>query len=719
AEPGTSAIDRFLLAELRSRGLKFNPPASARLWLRRVTLDLIGLPPSAEEVAEFEADSSEFARARVVDRLLAHPGYGMRWGRRWLDVARFAETNGYERDGLKPHAWRYRDWVIDSLNSDLAYDRFVTEQLAGDELPDRTASTLVATTFLRLGTWDDEPADPLVDRYEQLDDIVGTVSNAFLGLTLRCARCHNHKFEPLSQIDYARFLAIFDPLKRPQDGRTDLDVAVGSDAELAAHAAATARQQAASQAVRSQAEELNQALRSRLFAHPSEKLSAAAWEAHRTEAPKRTPEQRKLVEQTAGEWESLLASVATEDERRERSRYASALQALAEAAPRPLPRAYIWQESVSPPEPTRVFRRGNPMTPAGVVSPGFPEVLLRSAPGEVTEASGERRAEDRTTQRRLTLARWLIDHRNPLTPRVAVNRIWQGHFGEGLVNTENDFGVMGSPPSHPGLLDYLASRLIAQQQRLKPLHREIVLSAAYAQSSDWSQAAGMVDGDNRLLWRYPYRRLDAEVIRDSVLWASGRLNWQMGGPGTHPRIHPEVLQGQSRPGSGWGPLVDEQASRRSVYIHIKRSLLVPELELLDLADTTSACEQRGVSTIPTQALTLLNGEFWNSQAAEMAHRIERSLESARQKPGPSAIDSAAPFAPPDSEDEQRVIAGYLAVLARQPTGEELKAGRAFLAAQRQLARGEFPDRSPTEIDRGALSDLCLVLLNLNEFVYLD
>ncbi|MFM8222047.1 MAG: DUF1549 domain-containing protein, partial [Planctomycetaceae bacterium] len=180
AEPGTSAIDRFLLAELRSRGLKFNPPASARLWLRRVTLDLIGLPPSAEEVAEFEADSSEFARARVVDRLLAHPGYGMRWGRRWLDVARFAETNGYERDGLKPHAWRYRDWVIDSLNSDLAYDRFVTEQLAGDELSDRTASTLVATTFLRLGTWDDEPADPLVDRYEQLDDIVGTVSTAFL-----------------------------------------------------------------------------------------------------------------------------------------------------------------------------------------------------------------------------------------------------------------------------------------------------------------------------------------------------------------------------------------------------------------------------------------------------------------------------------------------------------------------------------------------------------
>ena len=718
-EPGTSAIDRFLLTELQSRGLGFNPPASARHWLRRVTLDLVGLPPTADEIAEFEADSSEFARARVVDRLLAHPGYGMRWGRRWLDVARFAETNGYERDGAKPHAWRYRDWVINALNSDLPYDRFVTEQLAGDEVPDRTAGTLVATTFLRLGTWDDEPADPLVDRYEQLDDIVGTVSTAFLGLTLRCARCHNHKFEPLSQIDYARFLAIFDPLKRPQDGRTDLDVEVGSEAEFAAHAAAITRQQAALLAVRTQAEGLNETLRSRLLARPPEKLSAAAWEAHRTAASQRTPEQKKLVDQTAGEWEALLNAVATEDERRERTRYASALQVLAEAAPRPLPRAYIWQEGTNPPEATRVFRRGNPTTPAGVVPPGFPEVLLRAAPGQVHEPDAERQAGSRTTRRRLALANWLMDSRNPLTARVAVNRIWQGHFGEGLVNTENDFGVMGSPPSHPGLLDYLARQLISGQQRLKALHREIVLSAAYAQASDWHQAGATVDGDNKLLWRYPYRRLDAEVIRDSVLWASGRLNWQMGGPSTHPRIHPDVLQGQSRPGSGWGPYVAEQASRRSIYIHIKRSLLVPELELLDLADTNSACEQRGISTIPTQALTLLNGEFWNSHAAELAQRIERGPLPVGPRAEASPSVAATNTAPLNAADDQRVTAGYRAVLSRSPTSAELQAGLAFLAAQRRQTREEFPDRPLAEVDQEALSALCLVLLNLNEFVYLD
>lgn len=366
-----------------------------------------------------------------------------------------------------------------------------------------------------------------------------------------------------------------------------------------------------------------------------------------------------------------------------------------------------------------MFRRGNPTTPAGVVPPGFPEVLLRAAPGQVHEPDAERQAGSRTTRRRLALANWLMDARNPLAARVAVNRIWQGHFGEGLVNTENDFGVMGSPPSHPGLLDYLARQLNAGQQRLKALHREIVLSAAYAQASDWHQAGAKVDGDNRLLWRYPYRRLDAEVIRDSVLWASGRLNWQMGGPSTHPRIHPDVLQGQSRPGSGWGPYVAEQASRRSIYIHIKRSLLVPELELLDLADTTSACEQRGISTIPTQALTLLNGEFWNSQAAELAQRIERELVPVGPRAEASPSVAATNTAPPNAADDQRVTAGYRAVLSRLPTIEELRVGLAFLAGQRRQAREEFPDRPLAEVDREALSALCLVLLNLNEFVYLD
>jgi len=713
---GTPAIDRFLRGPLRERGLAHSPPASPRQWLRRVFLDLIGLPPSAEELAEFAADPSDFQRVRVVDRLLSHPGYGIRWGRRWLDVARFAETNGYERDGPKPHAWRYRDWVIDALNADLPLDRFIAEQVAGDQLPDRSAATMIATTFLRLGTWDDEPADPQVDRYDQLDDLVGTVSTAFLGLTLRCARCHNHKFEPLSQIDYARMLAVFEPLRRPQQGREDLDLPVGSEAEFQAHAAATARQTAALEAVRRESAVLTDELRSRLLSGAVVGLSPEAWEAHRTPAANRTAAQTKLVEQTTRDLDSHLDRVATPDERRERNRFAAALAALQEAGPGPLPRAYVWHEPPDQRTTTQVFRRGNPATPAGLVEPGFPQVLLRVAPA-VTPQPRPADAGAPSVSPRLALATWLTDPRNPLVPRVAVNRLWQGHFREGLVATENDFGVMGSPPSHPGLLDYLALRLVESGQRFKPLHREIVLSDAYAQASDWNPAAAAIDGENRLLWRFPYHRLDAEALRDSVLAASGQLTWEMGGPGTHPRIHPDVLQGQSRPGSGWGAFRPDQAARRSVYVHVKRSLIIPELELLDFADTTSACEQRPVSTIPTQALTLLNGQFWNSQAALLADDIERQLVSRPVRLGEPAPTPPGPHGP--AADEQRVIVAYARVLGREATPAERRSGAEFLINQRRLLADEAPIKPPAEIQREAVSALCLVLLNLNEFAYVD
>ena len=701
-------IDGFVAAALESRGLLLAPPADDEVWLRRVSLDLVGLSPTASALEDFRNDHSGIRHERAVDRLLADPGYGLRWGRRWLDVARYAETNGYERDGAKPNAWRYRDWVIDSLNRDKPFDQFLTEQLAGDELPQVTAETLIATTFLRLGTWDDEPADPLVDRYDQLDDVVGTVSTAFLGMTLRCARCHNHKFEPLSQIDYGRMLAIFDPLERPRQDRTELDVEVGTPQELADHRATVARQQAALQVLQQQAEHLTAQVRNRYFAGTPRRLKAEAFAAHRLAPDQRSAEQKKLAETTAGDLAADLKELETTDERRQREGFERAREAVQHTAPDPLPRAYIFRETTAPWKPTQVFRRGNPQTPAGAVTPGFPEVLSQLAipvafsadsQPDMPRAAGTPSA---TSGRRLALAKWMTNPRNPLVARVLVNRIWQGHFGDGLVSTENDFGVMGTPPSHPELLDWLAQFLIDSGWSLKSLHRQIVLSRVYAQSSTAHAAGLAADPDNRLLWRYPYRRLEAEVLRDCVLQASGQLNTELGGPSVFPRIHRAVLEGQSRPGEGWGNSSPAQMSRRSAFVYVKRSLLVPELELLDLPDTTTSCEQRVVSTIPTQALTLINGEFFNSQAGFLAERLARTV------PSPTAGDPA---------DARRLREAHTLVLGRLPEPEEWDAGRRFLIRQRELLRTEgVPDDL---VDQRAWSAWCLVLLNLNEFTYLD
>jgi hypothetical protein len=571
-------IDAFVLARLEKAGLQPAPPADKRTLLRRAYLDLIGLPPTPEEQRAFLADDSPDAFAKVVDDLLARPQYGERWGRHWLDVARYAETNGYERDGPKPSAWRYRDYVIDSLNRDKPYDRFVTEQLAGDEIDGSDAEAQIATTFLRLGTWDDEPADPKVDRYDQLDDVLGTTATAFLGLTLRCARCHDHKFEPFTQVDYYRMLAVFETLKRPQDDRKDLDLPVGSVAELRAF----------------------------------------------------------------------------------------------RANPKEAPRAYIWKEEGPKAPVTHVLHRGDPKKPRQEVGPGLPAILVKREPEPPKPTAT-------STGRRLWLARWVASPDNPLTARVMVNRVWQGHFGRGLVPTANDFGTAGEPPTHPELLDWLAARFVADGWRLKPLHRMIVLSSAYQLSAAAPSEAVRADARNVLLGRWRLRRLEAEAVRDSMLAVSGRLNPQQRGPSMYPTLARAVLEGQSRPGEGWGRSDERQQARRSVYIYVKRVLAVPELELLDAPDTTSSCEARPVSTTAPQALTFLNGVFANEQARQLAARLRREAGS----------DPAA-----------QVRRAFVLVLCRPPRDEELAACVAFLGRQR-------------------LEAFCLVMLNLNEFVYLD
>ncbi len=678
-------IDAFVWQQLSVKKLTPSTPADPRVWLRRVYFDLIGLPPTPDEIDAFIADPSDDARRKVVDRLLGDPGYGVRWGRRWLDLVRYADTNGYERDGDKPSAWRYRDYVINSLNADKPFDQFLTEQIAGDEVADVTAESMTATTFLRLGTWDDEPADPLVDRYDQLDDVVRGVSTTFLGLTLNCARCHNHKFEPLSQMDYARMLAVFAPLERPQEGRTEFDLAVGTLAERELFNATQKRATEVMKQITAQMEDLERTVRQRYLKLGTSSLPADAWEAFRTPNEQRTDPQKALIRKHEKEFEKAVEAFYSPDERRQQDAFEAVAKTLKNSLPTALPKAYIFQEVKGAIPPVQVFRRGDPTTPAGVVEAGVP-VVLASNPILTVQAPPA----SATTGRRLTLARWMTDPANPLVARVIVNRIWQGHFGEGLVHTENDFGVMGYPPTHPELLDWLAESLVKSGWKLKDLHRQIVLSKTYGQASTWREEAGKIDQENKSLWRFPYRRLDAEPIRDAILASNGTLNPKLGGPGIYPKIAAEVLAGQSRPGNGWGKSPPEEAARRSAFIFVKRSLLVPFFELMDLPDTTTSCEQRNVSTIPTQALTLLNSEFMHEQAKLLARRLERECGSDQQK---------------------QITRAYRLTLGRDPAAEELEQSLKFVQ-QRQASENK-PE------SEGALAAFCLVLYNLNEFFYVD
>ncbi|HJT76301.1 MAG TPA: DUF1549 and DUF1553 domain-containing protein, partial [Gemmataceae bacterium] len=610
-------VDAFILARLEQKGLRPAPPADRRTLLRRVYLDLIGLPPTPAEQRAFLADPSPNAFARVVDDLLARPQYGERWGRHWLDVARYADTNGYERDGAKPSAWRYRDYVIDAFNRDKPYDRFITEQLAGDELPDASAETEIATTFLRLGTWDNEPAEPKMDRYDQLDDVLGTTAAAFLGITLRCARCHDHKFDPFKQTDYYRVLAVFEPLRRPQHGRADLDRPVGTAAQLAAYREGTARADAEVASLRRQLKSLQTAIRNHLAQGVRDQVAAlqkaaAPGGGKGTGKAAETPAAKKAREQL----EAALRSAATPTERQRWDRLEQQLAAADAARPPEPPHAYIWYEDGPKAPVTHVLHRGDPERPRKAVEPGVPAVLTREQPPPPRPLA-------HSTGRRLWLARWMTRTDNPLTARVMVNRVWQHHFGRGLVATPNDFGRMGDPPTHPELLDWLASEFMARGWSVKELHRLILLSSTYQMASAAPPGVAHSDPHDNLLERWPARRLEAEAVRDSVLAVSGGLDLQMGGPGVYPPLPRAVLEGQSRPGDGWGKSDEHQAARRSVYIFVKRSLAVPELEVLDGPDTTSSCEARPVSTIAPQALTFLNGAFINEQAHRFAGRLRR------------------------------------------------------------------------------------------------
>jgi hypothetical protein len=603
-------IDNFVLAELDRRKWKPAPAAEPRALLRRVYLDITGLPPSPAEQDRFLAAPTAGALDGVIDDLLSRPAYGERWTRHWLDVVRYADTNGYERDAEKPFVWRYRDYVIGALNADKPYDRLVLEQLAGDELPDASTETAIATTYLRLGHWDDEPADPPADRFDQLDDIVSTTAQAFLGLTLGCARCHDHKFEPLTARDYYGMVAVFNPLERPRNGRTELAVPAGSPGQLAALA-----------------------------------------------------ERDRAIEEAKGQAESLGAEAVEQR-----------IHSLREGTP-DLPQVYMLREPAAMPPDTHVLLRGSPARRGDLVLPSVPAVLAR--PQAAFPLPGER-----TSRRRLGLARWIASPDNPLTARVIVNRVWQQHFGQALVRTPNDFGLMGEPPTHPELLDWLAHWFTHDAGwSLKKLHRLILTSNTWRMGKQTNAEYAASDPENRLLWRMPLRRLEAEAIRDSMLAVSGRLNPRMFGPAMKPRIQQAAIEANTDKEKSWSASDESETARRTIYAFIKRGLVIPMLEVLDLGDTVNSCPKRLVTTVAPQALTLFNGEFVNEQARHFAKRL-------RTEAGP--------------ESRRQIDLAWRLALCRPPTEKEIAA---MLSA--------------CDAEGSALEQICRVILNLNEFVYPD
>lgn len=693
-------LDQFVLSQMEAVDLEPAEEATRRVLLRRVYYDLTGLPPTPEEQRRFLTDQRVDAYERLVDKLLSSPRFGERWGRHWLDVVRYAESNGYERDGTKPNAYLYRDYVIRAFNSDLPYDDFVTQQIAGDEIANATVQSRIATTFLRLGVWDDEPADAKVDRFDQLDDVLGVTASTFLAVTLRCARCHDHKFEPFSQREYYQALSVFNPLVRPQDGRTDLPHVVASPEQRAEYDSQLKKANNRISEVQNVLAQHQQRVRERLVKELVDPPETPRSEAERSGLPKefaiafqkseadRTDEDKQLLEKHKKQFADEVNQNLTDDERIERESIDSDLANAERSKPAALPEAYVFFEKDDVPE-TRVLVRGDPFQPAEVVEPGVPASLGMNKE-EIPAVHGG------TSGRRLWFANWITSESNPLAARVIVNRVFQHYFGDGIVSTENDFGVMGEYPTHQELLDYLAADLIENGWQLKQLHRQIVLSSAYRQTSQVADTAFLADQVGSYLSRFRQRRLDAEVVRDSVLAITGRLNTTMYGPGYYPDLPKEVLDGQSVPGKGWGESSEAEQARRSIYIFAKRSLAIPELDLLDSPSSEESCEQRSLSITGPQALTFLNGDFYNRSAEQLATRLvhDRSGSLVAQ-----------------------IQLAFELLFAREVRDGELSRTKEFVVFQTEAISKADGNLAHDEARMKALTELCLVLLNTTEFTY--
>ncbi|BCX46924.1 hypothetical protein HAHE_08320 [Haloferula helveola] len=806
-------VDAFIASKIEAEGLTPNDGAGRAELLRRASYDLTGLPPTLEEIRQFVEDKSPDAWEKQVERLLASPHYGEKWARHWLDVVRYAESNGFERDAEKTYVWRYRDWVIDAFNEDKPYDRFVAEQIAGDELPDRDADSMIATGFHRLMQWDDEPADPKQYEFDVLDDNVRVISEGFMAMTLGCARCHDHKGDPMPQTDYYRFTAFVRGIKPMQKGNANL-VMVDLPEGESRHESEQEKLQDELEELRKQVERIegeavelarkkHPELAVRLIGgggnrhlvtdartnpwtwhyttqQPAEDWSAVSFRAEQegwerglagfgTTVPgaaaktlwnvgtiwlqttfglEEVPEQVVMhlyhdedievflngrpvlartghvkdyltlemdeeflgalqtgrnvlavkVSQTGGGQyfdlgleaggllpADLVTKVNLPKEKVRRYRQLTAkLKSATEKLRNPRMEVLAVQEVGRKAPPTHLLIRGSAHAPEDEVVPGFPAIWggedakVEPLPDELNSSG-----------RRLALANWLTRPDNPRTARVMVNRIWQHHFGRGICPTPNDFGYLGTEPTHPELLDWLATEFVERGWSVKKMHRLIMTSRAYRMSSESRYKEAEKDPSNDLFWRFNPRRLTAEEIRDSILLATGELNLEAGGPSVYVDLPAEVLATSSTKAGKWGKSPEDQANRRSIYVKLKRSLMPPMFADFDLSDIDNSCPVRFTTTVPTQALAMLHSDFTNKKATVLADRI--------QKEGGADLKA-------------QVERAFELMVSRPASADEIDRSLKFI----ETMKTEHQLDEETAVDR-----FCLALLNLNEFLYLD
>ncbi len=623
-----TSIDRFIFKKLEAEGLQPSPEAERHALLRRVYFDLWGLPPSPQEVEAFVSDQSTAAYEHLIDRLLESPRYGERWARHWLDLARYAESDGYRIDDYRPNTWPYRDYVIQAFNEDKPYDRFVQEQLAGDELEPGNPRMYVANSFLRLGIYEYNNRDVRQQWTTILNDLTDVAGDLFLGLGMQCARCHDHKFDPILQKDYYRLQAFFASSLPRQD------LVLASTNELAEYKRQLAKWEQMTASIRERIDELAKPYFEKATEAAIAKFPEDVQELIRKPVPERTPFEHQLAElayrQVTLEQERLDARIKGADKeklaglRKELARFDA-------SKPKPLERAFTVTDVGPTPPPVFIPKRTKE-----AIEPGYP-TILHEGPATITRPL---KAPD-STGRRLELARWLTQPDNPLSTRVIVNRIWQYHFGRGLVATSSDFGRLGEKPANPELLDWLATRFVQDGWSFKKMHRLILLSAAYRQSAltSPSDAARLKDPENRWLWRMNIRRLDGEQVRDSMLAASGELD----------------------PSAG-GPAVDGSKPRRSIYTRVLRNTHDPLLDVFDAPEGFASTSLRNVTTTPTQALFLFNSQYTLARARALAARLRR-------------VSSG--------DDAQQIRQAYGLVLSRDPTGDELEAARRFLSEDKK------------------------------------
>ncbi len=682
-----NGIDYFILARLEEEGLTPSPEADRATLIRRLSLDLLGLAPCPTEVEEFLGDTRPDAYGRLVDKLLESPHYGERWGRHWLDLARYADSNGYNIDGPRD-IWLYRDWVINALNQDLPFDQFVIEQVAGDLLPNASKQQIIATGFHRNTLLNLEGGVDFEQyRVEAVADRVSTTGSALLGLTLGCARCHDHKYDPISQREFYQIYAFFNNIdelsgEHGEEKRETADepiLELGTPDQLARREVLRAQRAL----LQSELEQYEKKLLTRqpeweetLSEEERTKLKPEDVEILAIPPEKRNDFQKKSLENA---FKATDLGYTTRQ---------SGLEALGKLEPE-IPRSMVMQE-LSQPRETYIHLGGDFLRKGVPVTPGIPSVFPPLPPKQ--------------NPTRLDLARWLVDPQNPLTPRVIVNRIWQRYFGVGLVETENDFGAQGSPPTHPELLDWLASELMARDWSLKTIHRLIVGSGTYRQSSRGRDDLAAVDPRNRLLGRQNRLRLEAEIVRDVGLSVSGLLNRKIGGPSVFPP-QPKGAGRVTQVDRKWTAATGANRYRRGLYTYFWRSSPHPGLMVFDAPDSTTSCSKRNRSNTPLQALTLLNDEAFYEFAQGLAARI--------LKEGPA-------------DHSKRLGYAFRVGLGREPKPKEQERMENFLVGQREdfmrnprEAATALSLELPPETDlveMAAWTAVSRVLLNLDEFI---